>query len=100
MEFDASGRDRQRLGPVAGAFVECYVVSTGTPEKDFVSWGACLGDMVRAMELRHLRYFIAVAEEGSLTLPAGKRRYTAPPFLPRPNPHISNQHVVQLLSPR
>jgi LysR family hca operon transcriptional activator len=39
--------------------------------------------MEDAMELRHLRYFIAAAEEGSLTLAAEKRLHTAQPSLSR-----------------
>ena len=31
------------------------------------------------MELRHLRYFVAAAEDGSLTLAAEKRLHTAQP---------------------
>src|SRR3984893_8721194 len=78
--------------------VERDVGSPGADEKDFVSLGACLGDMEGAMELRHLRYFIAVAEEGSLTLAAEKRLHTAQPSLSRQIRDLEYQVGGQLRS--
>jgi LysR family hca operon transcriptional activator len=59
------------------------VGTPGAREKDFVSWGACLEDMEAVMELRHLRYFVAVADAGSLTVAAEKKLHTAQPSLSR-----------------
>jgi len=50
------------------------------------------------MELRHLRYFIAVAEEGSLTLAAEKRLYTAQPSLSRQIRDLEQEVGVQLIT--
>src|SRR5712672_3494920 len=74
------------------------VGSPGADEKDFVSLGACLEDMEGAMELRHLRYFIAVAEECSLTLAAEKRLHTAQPTLSRKIRDLEYKVGVQLMS--
>ena len=54
------------------------------------------------MELRHLRYFIAVAEEGSLSLAAERRLHTAQPSLSRQIRDLEHEVGVQLLirSPR
>ena len=50
------------------------------------------------MELRHLRYFVAVAEEGSLTVAAQKRLHTAQPSLSRQIHDLELEVGVQLLN--
>jgi LysR family transcriptional regulator, hca operon transcriptional activator len=54
--------------------------------------------MERVVELRHLRYFIAVAEEGSLTLAAERRLHTAQPSLSRQIRDLEYKVGVQLFS--
>ncbi|WP_250475627.1 LysR family transcriptional regulator [Caballeronia sp. GAFFF1] len=49
------------------------------------------------MELRHLRYFIGVAEEGSLTVAAEKRLHTSQPSLSRQIRDLEYEVGVQLL---
>ncbi|TAJ71856.1 MAG: LysR family transcriptional regulator [Phenylobacterium sp.] len=48
------------------------------------------------MELRHLRYFVAVAEEGSLTVAAEKRLHTAQPSLSRQLRDLEHEVGAQL----
>src|SRR3984885_1633937 len=50
------------------------------------------------MELRHLRYFVAIAETGSLTLAAGKRLHTAQPSLSRQIRDLEHEVGIQLLN--
>jgi len=50
------------------------------------------------MELRHLRYFVAVAEEGSLTVAAEQRLHTAQPSLSRQIRDLEFEVGVQLLT--
>lgn len=50
------------------------------------------------MELRHLRYFVAVAEEGSLTQAADRRLHTAQPSLSRQIRDLESEVGVALLT--
>lgn len=49
------------------------------------------------MELRHLRYFVAVAETGSLTVAAERRLHTSQPSLSRQIKDLEDQVGVDLL---
>src|SRR6204780_3431895 len=52
------------------------------------------------MELRHLRYFIAVAEAGSLTVAAQRKLHTSQPSLSREIRDLEHEVGAQLLTRR
>src|SRR5258708_9176573 len=52
------------------------------------------------MELRHLRYFVAVAEAGSLTVAAARELHTSQPSLSRQIRDLEDEVGAQLLTRR
>src|SRR5246500_988691 len=52
------------------------------------------------MELRHLRYFVAIAEAGSLTVAAGRKLHTSQPSLSRQIRDLEDEVGAQLLTRR
>src|SRR5882762_5813765 len=77
---------------------DAYLLCPGTADKDFVSWLPYLTGMASIVELRHLRYFVAVAEEGSLTVAAERRLHTAQPSLSRQMRDLEYEVGAELLS--
>src|ERR1700685_1850170 len=68
--------------------------------QDFVYSSHTFQVWVTAVELRHLRYFVAVAEEGSLTNAAERRLHTAQPSLSRQIRDLELEVGVKLLERR
>jgi len=62
-----------------------------------LSWEQCFIGMGAGMELRHLRYFIAVAEAGSLTVAAEEKLHTSQPSLSRQIRDLEEEVGAQLL---
>jgi LysR family hca operon transcriptional activator len=60
----------------------------------------CLASMGAGMELRHLRYFVAVAEAGSLTVAAARKLHTSQPSLSRQIRDLEHEVGAQLLTRR
>jgi LysR family transcriptional regulator, hca operon transcriptional activator len=52
------------------------------------------------MELRHLRYFVAIAEAGSLTVAAARKLHTSQPSLSRQIRDLEGEVGAQLLTRR
>src|SRR5258708_31489875 len=65
-----------------------------------LSWEQCFTSMGVAMELRHLRYFVAVAEAGSLTVAAARKLHTSQPSLSRQIRDLEDEVGAQLLTRR
>src|SRR6202140_1531631 len=65
-----------------------------------LGWERCFTGMGARMELRHLRYFVAVAETKSLTLAAKAKLHTSQPSLSRQVRDLEEEIGAQLLTRR
>jgi LysR family hca operon transcriptional activator len=77
--------------------VSFAIKTAGRPEKDLVSWPHAYETWEFVMELRHLRYFVAVADAGSLTVAAEQKLHTSQPSLSRQIRDLEQEVGVQLM---
>jgi hypothetical protein len=69
-------------------------------EHTLLSWHQCYLSMGARMELRHLPYFVAVAEAGSLTVAAARKLHTSQPSLGRQIRDLEDEVRTPLLTRR
>jgi len=74
------------------------IETAGRLEKDFVSCAHAYETWEIVMELRHLRYFVAVADAGSLTVAAEQKAPHSQPSLSRQIRDLEQEVGVQLMN--
>ena len=75
-------------------------VAVANLKDTLLSCEQCFTGMGAGMELRHLRYFVAVAEAGSLTVAALGKLHTSQPSLSRQIRDLEDEVGAQLLTRR
>jgi len=69
-------------------------------EHTLLSWEQCFASIGVQMELRHLRYFVAVADAGNLTVAAQRMLHTSQPSLSRQIRDLEDEVGTPLLTRR
>jgi LysR family hca operon transcriptional activator len=75
-------------------------VAVANLKDTLLSCEQCFTGMGAGMELRHLRYFVAVVEAGSLTTAAARKLHTSQPSLSRQIRDLEDEVGAQLLTRR